>query len=123
VEREGRILLVRREEGRLMGRMWEVPQTSLESRGLEDLAGELRRRHGLDLVPGALLVRVRHAITFRRIRAEGYPARLRRAPPVDAERFRWVRPEELASLPVSSLTRKLISGLRSRQMPLLLDSP
>jgi A/G-specific adenine glycosylase len=123
VERGGRILLVRRAEGRLMGRMWEVPQTSLESRGLPDLAGELRQRHGLDVVPGALLVRVRHAITFRRIRAEGYQGRLRRAPPADAERFLWARPEDLPSLPVSSLTRKLIGGLRTRQMPLLLDSP
>jgi A/G-specific adenine glycosylase len=123
VERAGRILLVRREEGRLMGRMWEVPQTSLESRGREDLAGELRQRHGLDVVPGALLVRVRHAITFRRIRVEGYRARLRRTPPADAERFLWARPEDLPSLPVSSLTRKLIAGLGSRQMPLLLDSP
>ena len=123
VERGGRILLVRREEGRLMGRMWEVPQTSLESRGREDLAGELQRRHGLEIVPGALLVRVRHAITFRRIRAEGYRARLRRNPPADPERFLWARPEDLTSLPVSSLTRKLVGGLASRQLPLLLDSP
>jgi hypothetical protein len=103
--------------------MWEVPQTSLESRGLEDLAEELRSRHGLEVVPGPLLVRVRHAITFRRIRAEGYRARLRRAPVADGERLLWARPEDLASLPVSSLTRKLIGGLRTRQMPLLLDSP
>ena len=123
VERGGRILLVRREEGRLMGRMWELPQTSLESRGLADLVPELRRRHGLQLVAEALLVRVRHAITFRRIRAEGYRARLKRAPPADAERFLWARPEDLASLPVSSLTRKLVGGLASRQLPLLLDSP
>ena len=33
VEKGGRLLLVRRAEGRLLGRMWEVPQTSLESRG------------------------------------------------------------------------------------------
>lgn len=123
VERAGRILLVRREEGRLMGRMWEVPQTSLESRGLVDLASELRERHGLEVVPGPLLVRVRHAITFRRIRADGYRARLERAPAADGERLLWARPEDLSSLPVSSLTRKLIGGLRSRQMPLLLDCP
>jgi A/G-specific adenine glycosylase len=123
VERAGRILLVRREEGRLMGRMWEVPQTSLESRGLEDLAQELQERHGLEVVPGPLLVRVRHAITFRRVRAEGYRARLRRAPVVDGERLMWASPEELARLAVSSLTRKLIRGLRSGQLPLLLDSP
>lgn len=122
VERGGRVLLVRRREGRLLGRMWELPQTSLESGGLPDLADDVRHRHGLELVVGALAVRVRHAITFRRIRAEGYRARLRRPPPDDPERFRWVRPGELASLPVSSLTRKLVAGLTSRQLPLLLDS-
>jgi A/G-specific adenine glycosylase len=56
VERQGRLLLVRRSEGRLMGRLWEVPQTSLESHGLKDLAQELRERHGLEVVPGPLAV-------------------------------------------------------------------
>src|SRR6185436_7318680 len=51
VEREGRILLVRREEGRLMGRMWEVPQTGLESNGLIDLVREVQEKHGLELAP------------------------------------------------------------------------
>jgi A/G-specific adenine glycosylase len=121
LESGGRYLLVRRREGRLMGRMWEVPQTSLESRGLADLVAELRDRHGLDVVPGALLARARHAITFRRIRVEAYVARLRRRPPDDPERFRWVSAAELPSLPVSSLTRKVIAGARRRQMPLPLE--
>jgi hypothetical protein len=98
--------------------MWEVPQTSLESRGLPDLAREMKRRHGLDLVPGALAVRARHAITFRRIRLEGYRARLRRPAPEDPERYRWARPGDITSLPVSSMTRKLLRGLRSPQLPL-----
>ena len=79
VERDGRVLLVRRPEGRLLGGMWEVPQTSLESQGLPDLAAELEERHGLRVVPGALAVRARHAITFRRITLEGYRARLEAA--------------------------------------------
>ncbi|HVR69678.1 MAG TPA: A/G-specific adenine glycosylase [Vicinamibacteria bacterium] len=118
VERDGRVLLVRRGEGRLMGRMWEVPQTSLESRGLRDLARELRERHGLELTPGPLVARGRHAITFRRIRLEAYRARLRQEPPPDAQRFLWATPEEIAALPVSSLTRKVLRGLASPQMPL-----
>jgi 8-oxo-dGTP diphosphatase len=118
VEKDGRVLMVRRAEGRLMGRMWEVPQTSLEARGLPDLARELKQRHGLDLVPGKLVGRGRHAITFRRIRLEAYSSRLRRRPPADPERFRWVTPEEMASLPVSSLTRKVLRGLGSPQLPL-----
>jgi adenine-specific DNA glycosylase len=118
VERDGRVLLVRRGAGRLMGRMWEVPQTSLEAQGLRDLVRELEERHGLQVTPGPLVARGRHAITFRRIRLEAYRARLRREPPADTERFRWVTPAEIAGLPVSSLTRKVLRGLASPQLPL-----
>jgi A/G-specific adenine glycosylase len=118
VEEGGRVLLVRRGEGPLMGRMWEVPQTSLEARGLPDLVRELKERHGLHLVPGKLIARGRHAITYRRIRLEAYSSRLRRRPPVDPERYRWVKPEEIGALPVSSLTRKVLRGLGSPQLPL-----
>jgi A/G-specific adenine glycosylase len=121
LERDGRFLLVRRREGRLMGRMWEVPQTSLEGRGLADLVPDLLSLHGLHVVPGALLGRGRHAITYRRIRVEAYSARLRRRPPEDPERYRWVSPAELAGLPISSLTRKVFAGARRPQMPLPLE--
>ena len=121
LESDGRFLLVRRREGRLMGRMWEVPQTSLEGRGLADLASQLLSVHGLHVVPGALLSCGRNAITYRRIRIEAYRARLRRRPPEDPERFRWVSPAELASLPISSLTRKVIAGARRPQMALPLE--
>jgi A/G-specific adenine glycosylase len=116
VERKGRVLLVRRAAGRLMGRMWEVPQTSLESRGLPDLTREVEERHGLRVVPGALVVEARHAITFRRIRAEGYRARLEGAVPGDPERFRWAGPDDIPSIPMSSLTRKLLRGLGRGQL-------
>jgi A/G-specific adenine glycosylase len=118
VEKDGKVLLVRRPEGRLLGRMWEVPQTSLESRGLPDLARELEERHGLRVVPGALAVRARHAITFRRITLEGYRSRLKAPPPSDPDRFLWARPEDVAALPVSSSTRKLLKGLGAPQLPL-----
>jgi A/G-specific adenine glycosylase len=118
IEEGDRLLLVRREEGPLLGGMWEVPQTSLESRGLPDLAREVEQRHGLRLVPGPLAVRARHAITFRRIRLEGYRARLRQSPPADPDRYRWVSPAEAAGLPTSSMTRKLLRGLRDGQLPL-----
>ena len=118
VERKGRVLLVRRGEGRLMGRFWEVPQTSLESRGLEDLVHEVRARHGLEVEPGALVARARHAITFRRIRVEAYRGTLRREPPHDPERFLWAGPVELSAIAMSSLSRKVIAGARGEQLPL-----
>lgn len=121
VVRQGRILLVRRAEGRLMGGMWEVPQTSLESRGLPDLVPELRERHQLEVRPGRLRASARHAITFRRIRVEAYETRLARTPPDDPERFAWVRPDELGSFAVSSLTRKVVRALEAPQLPLALE--
>ena len=104
-----------------MGRFWEVPQTSLEGRGLRDLVDEVRARHGLEVEPGALVARARHAITFRRIRVEAYRGRLCGEPPRDPERFVWAGERELASLPMSSLTRKVIAGARGSQIPLDLD--
>jgi len=112
VEEGARVLLVRRAEGRLLGRLWEVPQTSLESRGLEDLVVEAK------LVPGELAVLARHTITHHRIRAEGYRARLARRPPSDPERCRWAGPQDLAGLPVTSLTKKLVRGLFAPQQTL-----
>ena len=104
-----------------MGRMWELPQTSLEAHGRDDLVSELRERHGLDVEPGALVVRARHAITFRRIQVEAYRARLRREPPPDSDRFRWAGPDDLPALPMSSLSRKVLAGLERAQMPLDLE--
>jgi A/G-specific adenine glycosylase len=122
IERRGRILLVRREEGRLLGRLWEIPQTSLESRGYPDLVREVRERHGLDIEPGALVARTRHAITFRRIRVEAYRARLARTPARDPERLRWASPEDVAATPTSSLTRKVLKAARGAQLPLSLET-
>ncbi len=118
VRERGRVLLVRRAEGRLLGRFWELPQTSLESRGLADLVREAREGHGLKLAPGALLATARHAITFRRIRVEAYAATLLARPPRDRERVRFVAPDELAALPLAALSRKALRGLDQPQRPL-----
>jgi A/G-specific adenine glycosylase len=116
VEREGRVLLVRRAEGRLLGRMWELPQTGLDSGEPSDLERECRERHGLLIERGPLVARARHAITYRRISLLLYRATLRRRPPADPERFLWATPSEIVSLPVSGVTRKLLRS--SPQLPL-----
>jgi A/G-specific adenine glycosylase len=123
IERDARLLLVRRSEGRLMGRLWEIPQTSLESRGYPDLVSELKSRHGLDVAPGSLVARARHAITFRRIRVEAFRSRLRGQAPLDADRYLWAGREELKALPTSSLTRKVLHALDRAQLPLALEEP
>jgi 8-oxo-dGTP diphosphatase len=121
IEKEGRLLLVRRPEGRLMGRLWELPQTPLDAGGDTDLGACLREQHGLQVRVGRLAVQARHAITFRRIRLLGYRATLRAAVPREVERFLWATPAELATLPVSSMTRKLAHGLTAPQLGLDLE--
>jgi 8-oxo-dGTP diphosphatase len=118
IEREGRFLLAKRPDGRLLGKMWELPQTSLEPRDSVDLAREVEERYGLRIEPGALAVRARHAITHRRIKLEGYHSKLTSPAPTDPERFRWVTVGEVTDLPVSSMTKKLLRGLESPQLPL-----
>jgi len=110
IERQGRVLLVRRREGRLLGRLWEVPQTSLDGGAAPQLAGELEARHGLRVALGAPFGQSRHAITHRRVRIEAVSARLLAEPPPDSARFRWVRWSELEALPISSMTRKILSS-------------
>jgi A/G-specific adenine glycosylase len=118
VQRDGRILLARRPDGRLLGKMWEVPQTALDPEGAVDLRREIEERYGLRVEPGALAVRARHAITHRRIKLEGYHVRLESPAPADSEQFRWVTIAEVSGLPVSSMTKKLLRGLESPQLPL-----
>ena len=121
IERDGRVLLARRAEGRLLGRMWELPQTPLEPQAPPDLEESVRERYGLAIRRGELVARARHAITFRRIRVEGYAARMRGRAPADGDRFHWVDPSRPLELPVSSLTRKLLRGLGNPQKPLPLE--
>lgn len=122
IRQDGRVLLVRRPEGRLLGRMWELPQTPLDAGVALDLARQLRERHGLLIDAGPLVARARHAITYRRLTLLGYQATLRRRPPADPERFRWAAPGELRGLPLSSMTRKLLASVETGQLPLRIDA-
>jgi len=115
-----RVLLVRRPEGPVLSRFWEIPQTGLDADHAPDLAGTLARHHGLNVTVGRLLAVVRHAITFRRIRVEVYDADLVGAVPRDAERVRWATPAELLTLPLSSMTHKILAAARLPQLPLAL---
>lgn len=117
---DGRVLLVRRATGRVLRGLWELPQTTLQARGRDDLVRELRAHHGLQVALGALAHVARHAITFRRITAEAYRARLLAAPDEDPAHLTWIDPREPLALPTSSLTRKLLRAAGTRQTELSL---
>ncbi len=113
VARGGRVLLTRRHDGgAVLAGFWELPQAGLES-PTGDPAAELRERLGLHLRLGVLLGQARHAITFRRIRARVHAARLERPLPPGDGRWLWAAPEELAGLPLTTLTRKLLAAARN----------
>jgi len=111
VRRRGQILLHRRGPSGLLAGLWELP-------GLEvtrTASARVALRRGLekrmnDLPPLRQIGELRHAITYRRIRAPVYfvdcPAKSDPAAPNAS--WRWVARSELGRLPMSSLSKKAL---------------
>lgn len=113
--RHGRkILLHRRPAAGLLAGLWELPGG--EKRPSEGPLSTLRRHlegSGIVLCSPRRLGEIRHSITHRRIRA---PIFLAEAPAgartvLAASRWRWVAPDTLHRLPVSSMTVKAAKTL------------
>ena len=104
--------MYRRTGTEVMKDMWEFP-------GGECLAGESpraalaresREKYGLRVQPDAELARVKHNIMNRRIDLYAFSAELEGpVNPVPNDRLsKWVRLDELATVPVSSMVYKII---------------
>lgn len=107
VEREGRVLLFRRDENEvLLAGTWELPW--VESDGAEE-PRRLAARYGGSFALGETLGRVRHAITTRRLVATVRRASFAEAGVAEGREAAWVGPRKLATLPVSSLVRKALA--------------
>ncbi len=118
IERKGRYLMYRRTGTEVMKDMWEFP-------GGECLAGESpraalvresRAKYGLALQPARELARVKHTIMNRRIDLYAFSAELegpvKPGKPVPNDRVsKWVRLDELATVPVSSMVHKIIRAV------------
>ncbi len=112
IERRGSYLMYRRTGTEVMKDMWEFP-------GGECLAGESpraalaresRAKYGLAVQPDVELARVKHTIMNRRIDLYAFSAELEGpVEPVPNDRpSKWVRLDELATVPVSSMVYKVI---------------
>jgi A/G-specific adenine glycosylase len=108
VERQGRLLLVRRPTGTLLAGTWVLPLQEMR----EGEAGTRAVRRALaDLglrVEGTpkLVGELRHVFTHREATASVFRARAQgRLAVADA---RWVRGDELSSMPLSTFGRKMI---------------
>jgi len=106
VESERGVLLLRREERGRMARMWELP--TRERPGPVGTTRLWPAAHALEFrVEAGRLARLTHAITHHRIVAAVHRARLAR--PLTAVEATWARPDELAGLGLTGLTRKALA--------------
>ncbi|NLG67984.1 MAG: A/G-specific adenine glycosylase, partial [Firmicutes bacterium] len=123
VDGAGRVLLVRREEGRLLGSLWALPSVTL--RDGESPEEAARRAAAEQAGVEAVVVRPRgetsHAFSHRQWRLQGYLMRPAQeagtsaaepaAPygsPGDGERVRWVAPDALPDVPVGRAFRRVL---------------
>jgi A/G-specific adenine glycosylase len=111
VERDGRVLLFRRDEGEaLLAGTWELPWVQDGNGDDERAAGALAARYGGRFALGAELGRVRHAITTRRIVAAVRRGEFTAGDAVaEGREAAWVARAEVATLPTSSLVRKVLT--------------
>lgn len=111
VDGAGRVLLVRRQSGLLAG-TWALPAVELEDdeAGARAVGAAVRE---LGVVAGRLVARgqVRHVFTHRDVTVEVFRtrARARRARDGNGAR-RWLAPEGLGELGISSFTRKTLNA-------------
>lgn len=109
----GRVLLRRRPAGGLLSGMWELPGG--EKRPRESARACLARELGVAQFAAEPAGEIRHAITYRRIRAPLFrvaPANFPSKPD-----WRWVSPRALPRYAVSALTAKAIDLAMGEKAP------
>ncbi len=110
--RGGRLLLVRRPRGGLLGGMWALPG-SLElgdAPPRQGLLAAFERTLGLRLSGGQELGSVVHVFTHRRLTLSVWEVEAEGEPGEAAPEHRWVPLEELAALGLPKLTRKAVDA-------------
>jgi A/G-specific adenine glycosylase len=113
-ERDGRVLLVRRESSWLDG-LWEFPSAEAASPGAARRALSRRLRVlELAMLPSPPIGRARHTVVNRRIEITVFQARTPGNAGQGSGHARWFLPRELESAAVPTLTRKIAAAaLRS----------
>ena len=118
IDRDGRVLLTRRPEGKKMAGLWEFPGGKLNPGETPEAAliRELNEELGIDVASNCLA-----AFAFASHAYEGFHllmplflCRRWRGTPVarEAQTLAWVRPEKLADYPMPDADRPLVPLLR-----------
>lgn len=112
VRRGGKILLRRRAGRGLLAGLWDLPGGQLSRR---ERIATLLQDHLVELklagTPPMKIGEIRHAITYRRIRAPIYLVNFEPDAEVDlpASRWRWIDPAKLQKQAISSMTAKAVA--------------
>lgn len=124
VDSAGRVLLVRREEGRLLGSLWALPSVTLrDGESAEEAARRAAAEQaGVEAVVVRPLGETAHAFSHRHWHLQGYLMRPKWEASVsaaaepeapygatgDGARVRWVAPDELPDVPVGRAFRRVL---------------
>jgi 8-oxo-dGTP diphosphatase len=117
IERDGAFLMTRRASGSHLEGTWEFPGGKQEPReSLEQsLVREIREELGCGVDVGPVLLVTRHAYPEVAVELHFFRASLTGAPaPQLGQEMRWVRREELASLPLPEADADLVALLTGR---------
>jgi A/G-specific adenine glycosylase len=115
IRRDGNVLVAQRPKDGVLGGLWEFP--GVEGTGRLPAKRLLRRAVksavGLEIEIGEHLVTVSHAIMNRRITLEVYlcEARQGEARALKYDEVRWVSPERLSDMGLSSAPRRIAKAL------------
>ncbi len=111
IQKEGKILLTRRPEGKARGGLWEFPGGKIEpkERPEEALYREIREELGVEIEVGRILAEVEHDYPEIKIRLLCYEGEILRGTPVplEGQKISWFRPNDIASLELAPADRKL----------------
>jgi len=127
VARGGKLLLVRRPEGALLGGLWEFPGGRLEPGEAPEagLSRTLKERFALAVRPGAPLAPVAHAFTHRKVTLHPFACRAPRGAvrPLFHTEHRWVDPGAIDALALPRAHHKIVTALAAaRSAPGLFDA-
>jgi A/G-specific adenine glycosylase len=113
IRRNGRVLMRQCGERERWAGLWDFPRFALEADGplfaQEEIVAKLFSQTGVTCVPGPLLKTLKHGVTRYSIILDCYQAEYvsGRARAAEGARARWVPPDDLAKLPLSTTGRKI----------------
>ncbi len=111
IQKDGKILLARRPEGRARSGLWEFPGGKIEpeERPEEALYREIKEELGIEIKVGPILAEVEHDYPEIKIQLLCYEGEILRGTPVplEGQKISWFRPNDIGNLELAPADRKL----------------